>query len=280
MVLFDEAKAPGQWYCQGWFGCLLFALVNSGMIDGHLFRWMKPNDDVKKKPLEERNLFELKVMAEWALITGYYPFDHKETFHTMYSSFMKLLNAKGEMETKHYNKKVTRFAKKIRELEGFFSEHDGKSVGEGTWNAGKHIALTAEDFSSADDLPFKSLICEEKIHWSVYLGMEGEDAIVIDSRISDGYRRIPLSVLRECKIVRKKNIRLDSEWIWNLLSDFEENPAQMLHNLRRTEFSRKITELICRLDAINFTERDYNRFVRMSRGFLERLDREHYRYEP
>lgn len=279
MCIFDKYSAPKQWYCQWRFGCILFALINSGMIDNSLFKWIKPNDNLREKPLEKRILFEPKIMAIWALITGFYPFGHKETFHTIYSAFMKLLKAKSKIDTATYKKKVLRFSKKLCELEGYFSENDGKSLCDGTWKAGKILRLYVEDFSSVEDLPFKSLVCEDGKHWVVHLGTKDGYAILLDSRICDGFVHLPISELCGCKIIKRKNIKIDSERLWILLSDFEKNPAQMLHNLRRQEFSRKITKLICMIDEINFTERDYNRFVKLGKSFLEKLDKEHHKYE-
>lgn len=279
--IFDIEKAPKKWYCQWNFGCILFALINSGMINARVLSWLKPNENMKEKTVEDKILFELKTMTVWALITGYYPFKHKETFYTIYLSFMKLVQKEKKLlSPAEYNKKLWRFRGKLTQLEKYFSEHDGKSVNNGTWNAGPHLRLKVENFSSLDELPYKSLICENGEHWVVYLGKNDDDSIVaLDSRYFDGYVSIPISSLKGWKIIKPQNIRIDSKRLEFMLSEFDANPKEMIHNLRKQEFSRKMADLIARLDMINFSEHDYNRLIEKSKSFLERLHKEHYKYE-
>jgi len=282
MIYFDINTAPTSWYCQWRAGCILFALVNSEMISSRLFSWMTPNEDFSQKTTEEKIIFELKVMTVWALITGYYPFKHKETFHTLYSSFMKLKNVeKKKLDSSIYNKKLDSFKKKIKKLETLFSQHDKKFLNNGTWNAGNHLRLQVEDFTSIDDLQYKDLVCENGTHWIVYLGKSkyNESAYFLDSSEPKKLENIAISELQNWKIIRHKNIFLDVNYINSLISDFDDNPIEMLKNLRRREFSQKMMELITRLDLINFTVHDYNKYVKQSKSFLEKLDKEHYRYE-
>lgn len=282
MVYFDTNLAPLSWYCQWRAGCILFALVNSGMISSRLFSWMTPNEDFSQKTTEDKIFFELKVMAIWALITGYYPFKHRETFHTIYSSFMKLVKfEKRKLSTSDYNKKLARFKEKIKTFETFFSQHDEKFLNNGTWNAGNHLRLQVEDFTTIDNLEYEDLVCEDGTHWIVYLGKSkfSDIAYFIDSSEPNKLETIAVSKLKNWKIIHRKNIFLDINYINSLISDFDDNPIKMLKNLRRREFSKKMSQLIKRLDMINFTEHDYNKYIKQSKSFLERLDKEHYKYE-
>ncbi|WP_191013932.1 hypothetical protein [Treponema zioleckii] len=160
----------------------------------------------------------------------------------------------------------------------FLSNHADKSLNDGTWDAGKHIRLKAEDFTSLEDLPYKSLLCIENKHWVVYLGADGDSAIVLDSKIFDGYNRIPVSALRGQKIIKPKDIKIDSYGLEDLLCDLAPNPYEILDILKRREFSKKIAECIWRLEQISFTEKDYNRFVSQAKSALEKLDKPHYKY--
>lgn len=278
MKIYDKSGDPTEWFCQWKHGCILFALINSGMIDSHFFSWMKPNEDMNKKSLEEKIVFELKVITVWAFITGYYPFKHKETFYTIYCAFMRLIKSKGKMDEGVYRKKVSFYASKIALLYDFFADHDGKSLNDGTWDAGKHIRLKTEDFTSLENLPYKSLLCVGNMHWVVYLGADGDGAIVLDSMICDGYNRIPVSDLRGQKIIKPKNIKIDYLRLEGLLCQMNPDPFEILDILKRREFSRKIAECIWRVEQISFTEHDYNRLVGEAKSVLEKLDRPHYRH--
>lgn len=53
MVLFNSDKAPKEWYCQGFNGCILFSLINGGYISEymtklHLAKVFKPNSPLSK----------------------------------------------------------------------------------------------------------------------------------------------------------------------------------------------------------------------------------------
>ncbi len=284
MVYFNPESAPAEWYCQLHNGCILFALMNGGYVQPwaapNLFKWLPPNENMKEKPLEEQVLFELKVMAIWALITGYYPFDHKETFYTIYSAFMKLRSNKGKILETDYKKKVLHYAQKLKRLGDFFANHDGKSLNDGTWDAGKRLRLQAEDFSTLDSLPFKSLLCIENRHWVVYMGaLDEETTVVLDSKKVDGYMKVPVSALTGQKIIKPKSIKVDACEIDRLLMDFYPNHRAMLENLRRREFSFKMAEIFKRLDYISFTEHDYNALIKKGKSLLKRLDEEHFRDE-
>lgn len=281
MKIYDRKIIPDQWFCQWNYGCILFALINSGMIDANVFKWLKPNEDMKSKSTEEKLLFELKVITVWALITGYYPFKHKETFYTIYTNFSKLVKEeKPKLDPETYNKKLSFFKTKIRQLEDLFVVYDEKSISNGTWDAGKYLRFEVEDFNGIEDLPCKSLICEDGKHWVVYIGTDGNDSIlVVDSRVADGFVRIPIEKLKDWKIIKPKNIQIDSKRLEFMLNEFEANPKEMLHNLRKQEFANKITQLIARVEMINFTEHDYNRYVKQSQDFLDKLGKEHYKDE-
>ena len=125
---FDKNEAPSQWFCQWKHCCILFALINSGMINSRFFSWLKPNEDMKTKSQEEKILFELKVITVWAFITGYYPFKHKETFYTIYCAFIRLTKSKAKMDEDVYRKKVSFYADKIKKLYDFFAIHENKSL--------------------------------------------------------------------------------------------------------------------------------------------------------
>ncbi|MCR5125678.1 MAG: hypothetical protein K6B43_10880 [Treponema sp.] len=192
---------------------------------------------------------------------------------------MKLRKNKGKFSPVDYNKKVLNYAGKITKLCDFFANHDGMSLNNGTWNAGNHLRLTAETFTSLEDLPYKSLLCIKDKHWVVYLGAYDEDSIIaLDSELHDGYNRIPITELTGQKIIKPKNIYCDEEVI-ETIRTFDYSPRDMLDSLRRREFSVKMAELIKRLDSISFAEHDYNKYIKQSRSFLESLDKEHYRYE-
>lgn len=275
---FDKNEAPSQWFCQWKHGCILFALINSGMINSRFFSWLKPNEYMKTKSQEEKILFELKVITVWAFITGYYPFKHKETFYTIYCAFIRLTKSKAKMDEDVYRKKVSFYADKIKKLYDFFAIHENKSLNDGTWDAGKHIRLKVEDFTSLEDLPYKSLLCIENKHWVVYLGADGDYAIALDSLICDGYNKIPVSALKGQKIIKPKDIEIDYRMLESLLCDLNPNPYEILDIVKRREFSHKIAECIWRLEEISFTEHDYNRFVKQAKSALEKLDKEHYKY--
>lgn len=284
MVKFNFETAPQEWYCQGRNGCILFSLLNGGyilpyVIDSDLKRIFPKNIDIKNIPLEDQVLYDLKAITLWALITGYYPFEHKESFYTIYTAFMKLRNNREKIAPDKYKKKVLNYAKKIKDFCDFFANHDGMSLNNGTWNAGNHLRLTAETFATLEDLPYKTLLCIKGCHWVVYLGAYDEDSIIVlDPKIHDGYNRIPITELTGQKIIKPKNVYCDAR-IQDIFSFFSSNPRDMLDSLRRREFSVKMAEIIKRLDEISFTEHDYNRYLKLSRGFLESLDKEHYRYE-
>ncbi len=284
MVLFNSDTAPKEWYCQGFNGCILFSLINGGYIPEyitkpHLAKVFKPNSDLSKMTLEEKTLYELKAATLWALVSGYYPFEHKESFYTIYTAFMRLIKNKDKINEENYHKKVLNYARKVRTLCDFFANHDASSLNNGTWNAGNHLRLTSETFTSLDDLPYKSLICWRGNHWVVYLGAFDKDSvIVIDPKIHDGFNRIAAADLEGARIIKPENIHCDAK-IQNIFFDFCSNPREMLDSLRRREFSEKMAELIKRLDHISFTEHDYNKFIKQSKFFLESLDKEHYRYE-
>lgn len=279
MVHFDYEKAPKEWFCQGHTGCILFALINSGNIRNWSFDWLPSNEDYKTKSTEEKLRYELKTMAIWAAITGYYPFEHKETFHTIYGSFIKLVKKqKPKLDKETYNKKLTRIKNKIRELQDFYADHDGKSLNDGTWDCGPHLKLETQDFTSLEDLPCNAIIGIEK-HWVVYIGEKDGFAIVIDSRNPEGYVRIPEKELKGSKVILPKNIHIAQETISWIVDDFDLDSKETLRLLRRREFSPKMGYLIARLDQICFTQKDYNKFVKQSKSLLEKLDKEHYRYE-
>lgn len=260
MVFFNIENAPKKWFCQIGNGCILFALINSGKLNPKLFSWLKPNENLRKKTLEEQVLFKLRVITVWALITGYYPFDHKETFYTIYSAFMKFRDKKGKISEKDYKDGVLHYAKKINLLENFFVQHDEKSLNDGTWDAGKRMKLKVEDFTTLEDLPYKSLLCIENMHWVVYLGVDGDSVMALDSLICNGYNRIPISKLLGQKIIKPGNIEV-SQKVYDMLLEFYVNPKEMIRNLRREEFSRKIAECIWRLKQINYAKPDYTCLV-------------------
>ncbi len=106
MKIYGQNEPPAKWFCQWKNGCILFALINSGMISSRFFSWLKPNENMKEKTLEEKILFELKIITVWAFVTGYYPFKHKETFYTIYCAFMRLIKNKSKIAEEVYRKKV------------------------------------------------------------------------------------------------------------------------------------------------------------------------------
>ena len=134
-----------------------------------------------------------------------------------------------------------------------------------------------EDFTSLEDLPYKSLVCIEKKHWVVYLKADGDSAVVMDSKICNEPKRIPISTLQGQKIIKPTDIKIDYSRLESLLRDLNPNPYEILDILKRREFSNKIAECIWRIEEISFTEHDYNRFVKQAKSTLEKLDKEHYK---
>lgn len=280
MIIFKETTSPQHWFCQGHFDCLLASLMNSGMIDTLHFTGLERNFDFKNASREEKIKYELKLMALWAAITGYYPLKHRESFHTIYSSFFYFVTKeKSKLSTEDYNKKINRYIKKLHDLENYFAEHDGKSINNGSWDGGAHLRVHVEKFTDLDDLPYKSLLCIEKKHWVVYLGMKGEDAVVLDPNICDGFMKLPIDELKECAIIKPKSVKTDDKAIHNIMMDFELNEKKTLEDLRRREFSKKFARLIERLEEINFSEKDYNTYIKRSQNFLDKLKKDHHRYE-
>ena len=165
------------------------------------------------------------------------------------------------------------------DLENYFAEHDGKSINSGSWDGGAHLRVHVEKFTDLDDLPYKSLLCIEKKHWVVYLGMKGEDAVVLDSNICDGFMKLPIDELKECAIIKPKSVKTDDKAIHNIMMDFELNEKKTLEDLRRREFSKKFARLIERLEEINISEKDYNTYIKRSQNFLDKLKKDHHRYE-
>ena len=225
--------------------------------------------------LEEKILFEFNVIILWSCITGHYPFKHREIFYTIYSAFMRLTKNKEKMDENVYRKKVLFYEKKIGEIFDFFAKYENESLNDGTWNEEKRVKLKMEDFTSVGDLPYKSLVCIENKRWVVYLKADGDNLIVLDSKVCDRHTRIPVSALKGQKIIKPENIEFKTGFT---LDDFDTNPEYMFDNFRREEFSKKITECIWKVEQISFTEHDYNRLVQKAKSFLEKLDKEHFRY--
>lgn len=279
MKIYDQyVDLPTKWFCQGKGDIIFFALINSEKLSPRFFPWLKPNEDMEEKSPEEKILFELKVLTVWAFITGCFPFKHKETFYTIYTAFIHITENKAKLEESLYRKKILFYEKKIEELYDFFAEHELKPQNDETWNVGKHIKLKMEDFTSLEDLPYKSLVCIEKKHWVVYLKADGDSAVVMDSKICNEPKRIPISTLQGQKIIKPTDIEIDYNRLVSLLDGLNPNPYEILDIVKRQEFSQKITECICKIDQISFTEHDYNRFVKQAKSTLEKLDKSHYKY--
>ena len=280
MKIYTTYADEEHWVCQWKHDCILFALINSGAFGPIYFSWLEWNENMKEKTLEENILFELKVITLWSFITGHYPYRHREIFYTIYSAFMRLTKNREKMDESVYRKKILFYEKKLGELFDLFSNLDGESLNDGSLDERKRVKLKTEDFTSLEDLPYKSLICIENKRWVVYLKADGDNAIVLDSKICDGHSRIPVSALKGQKIIKPENIEFNVDFTMADFTpdDFDNNPEYMLHNFRRDEFSKKIAECICKVDQISFTEHDYNRLVRQAKSALEKLDKEHYRY--
>ena len=278
MKIYNLYPDSTQWYCQWKHDSIFFALINSGALSPFSFSWWNPNNNMEEKTLEEKILFELKVITVWGLITESYPFNHKGIFHDIYTAFMRLTENKAKMDENIYRKKVLFYEKKIGELYDFYADYVDKSLSGGTLDAENNISLKAEEFTTLDDLPCKSLICMENNHWVVYLKTDGDCVETLDSRIWDSCGRVPVSALCGKRIIKPKDIKINDRRVRNLLSEMSQNPYDILEILSRREFSQKITECIGRLDQISFTEHDYNRFVGQAKSCLEKLDKEHYKY--
>ena len=277
MKIYNLYPDSTQWYCQGKYDSIFFALINSGAFRPFHFPWWNPNENMEEKTLEEKILFELKAITVWAIMTGLYPFGHKGIFHAIYSAFMRLTENKTKMDESVYRKKILFYEKKIAELYDFFAIHEGKLQDGGTFDFGKHIQFKTEDFASLDGLPTRTLLCVENKRWVVYLKADGDYAVSLDSKICDSCSRIHVSALRGQKIIKPDGIQIDSRATNNFLFDVSSDPCKALDVLSRREFSEKISECIGKLDQISFTEHDYNRFVSQAKSFLEKLDKEHYK---
>lgn len=266
-----------EWYCRGESCGLFFALVNSGVITD-CFKWMKTNESQKEKTLEEQLAFELKVMAEWALVTGLYPSNNRETFHVLYSRLMKLVSEeKKNLDAKIYNKKLAFLKKNIETLEKFYREYEKNSLDKGTVVLGNHITLETEKFKSIESLPEHTILWVEG-NWVVYLRTTDGKAVTADSKNSESLVTYPAEHLEGCTIIKPEKISIDKKITWTL-DDFENNPDANLQNSKRMEFSKKMRDVLEKLDYINFTQKDYNRILKKAKNALESLDKEHYRYD-
>ena len=63
----------------------------------------KPNSPLSKMTLEEKTLYELNAVTLWALVSGCYPFGHKESFYTIYTAFMRLIKNKDKIDEENYD---------------------------------------------------------------------------------------------------------------------------------------------------------------------------------
>lgn len=278
MKIYSYGEIPERWFCQWNKSSIFFALLNSGKFPASYFNCFEPDENFMKRTIEEKILFELEVMTGWAILIDYFPTGHKGVFYQIYSAFQKLQECRGKIDEKTYNKKVQNYVAKLRAFDDFFTEYEEKCLSSGTWRIRNWFSLKWEDFTSIDDLPQKSLVRLGKNHWVVFLEKRGENAIVVDAKLYDSYNKIPLSELNGLKIIKPKNIEIDSKELW-MLHDSIVSPWEELHICDSTKFTRKITECIARIDQISFTEHDYNNFVKKAKSFLERLGKEHYKYE-
>ena len=105
MKVYNVYTDETQWFCQGKGDIIFFALINSNKLNPRFFPWLKPNENMEEKSPEEKILFELKVLTVWAFITGCFPFNHKNTFYTIYTAFIHLTENKAKLEESLYRKK-------------------------------------------------------------------------------------------------------------------------------------------------------------------------------
>lgn len=266
-------------YKQYKFGCILFALVNSGMLSEEIFNSLpKKGTNPKELHIKRKIEYELKVMIIWILVSGYYPMESKESFYSVCFKYKKILQNIDKYSEYQLKNIFNRYKFILDKYEKQFSIHDNLSLCDGTWDGGKRLNLKVEAFN-IDKLETNDVLCvkltDELYHWVVFKESKDNKLECFDSYGNSDIKEYSKDSV--VKMIKFKHIELPFSLMETLYSLDLDNIS--ISQLKRYEFSKRMQELINRLDNINFSLSEYNNNIKLGKQYLDILNREHYKYE-
>lgn len=177
---FDENKAPNKWYTQFYMGCILFSLVNSGMISNVLTGFEYNRDRQLKHDLSdiEHVKYELKAIDIWKQLTGYNVLDdniRKEITNGLYQvksfkDFVPIMQTLKKNEKHFFNNEIESIKKLCKSKDVSINSYDE----------------TEQKITYIRHLPYGSLVSHNE-HWDMFLGIKDDNLILCNPLLSDKF---------------------------------------------------------------------------------------------
>lgn len=185
---FDENLAPKKWYTQFYMGCILFSLVNSGIINNVLNDFEYNRDRNLKHDLSdiEHIKYELKAIDVWKKLTKYNVLDNKIRSEiesniakiNSFKEFVPIMQLLKKNEKHFFNNEIDSIKKLCRSIDVTLSNN----------------TEFEQKIEYIKRLPYGSLISYNE-HWSVFLGIEGTNLIICNPLLSNKFERVSINLV-------------------------------------------------------------------------------------